>query len=393
MSESETMTPDAATGDPKAEPRKSSEKKSIFKAPAGEVYRALHKISGLVRGRGLPIATHVLLSKQGAVLKMTSTNVEQQMEVTTEFGGSSGDACATVELRKLLDILKQLSSDVVATLVSDGRRCTLTAGKSKFTLQSLAPADFPLFVEEGYGPAVKLKQRTLASMIERVGYAMAFNDVRYFLNGMLLECKGRTVCTVATDGHRLALVKSDLEHEVEDRCITLPNHVVGELAKLVGSGDSDVELRLCENKLALSVGDVRILTKLVDGKFPDYERVLPADGKVQRQVAFNRMELLQALRRVELITSEKFRGIRVKLSNGEFSIEANNNGEEAYEALGIEDDGEELVIGMNVRYLADAVENIGGETVKLGFRTSSDSILVSDPGNPTARTVVMPMRV
>lgn len=372
--------------------RKGGSKIEVFKAAAGDVVKALTKISGAGgRNRTQPILAHVLIAKDGAKVRFTASDLEQQLSVEAELGGSPGKALVTAELRKLMDILKALPPDVVTSMVSDGVKSTITAGRSKFTVASLEASDFPLMTEAAYDGTVVLKQGVLRNMIDDVGYAMAVADIRYYLNGMLLETDQSTVYAVATDGHRLAMSEARTEKPLDKRSIILPRKVVAEMAKLLSDGSDQVELQLAGNQACMTIGDVRMVTKLVEGKFPDYRRVIPAS--VKESVTFDRVELAGALRRAALMTDEKFKGVRLKFDASELSLNVENHGESASEVVSIEYAGEKLEMGMNVLFLAEAVENMECEKVTLGVRTGQDSILITSPSNANFRGVVMPMRI
>jgi DNA polymerase-3 subunit beta len=383
------------TADEQAEvkERKGGEKSAIFKASAGDLLKVLQKIAGGAgRNKTLPILGHVLIAKDGSSLRFTATDMEQQLSVETELGASAGKTTVTAEMRKLMDILKAISPEVMTTMVSDGVKSQITAGKSKFTVGSLEATDFPLMTEATYDVAVTLKQGTLRSMIDDVSYAMAVHDVRFYLMGMLLETDGKSVYAVATDGNRLAMAEALLEQEAAKRKIILPSRAIHEMAKLLSDGAEDVELRLSSNQASMTMGDVRLVTKLIEGRFPDYQRVLPSS--VKTSVTFEREELSQALRRAALMTDEKFKGVRLKFKENELTLAVNNaHGESVSEKVGIDYEGEEVELGMNVTFLADAVENVTGDTVTIGLRSGQDSILITQAKNPNFRGVVMPMRI
>jgi DNA polymerase-3 subunit beta len=375
------------------EERKAGAKVELFRAAAGDVVKALQKISGAGgRSRTMAILTHVLIVKDGAKVRFTASDLEEQLSVEAELGGSPGKATVTAELRKLMDILKALQADVMVSMVSDGVKSTITAGRSKFTVAWLEASDFPLMTEAAYDCAVVLKQGVLRNMIDDVSYSMAVADIRYYLNGMLLETDETTVYAVATDGHRLAMSEARTEKTMDKRSIILPRKVVGEMAKLLSDGAEDVELRLASSQACLTIGDVKMVTKLVEGKFPDYRRVIPQ--RVKESVTFDRVELASALRRAALMTSERFKGVRLGFDASELRLNVeNDSGESASEVVAIEYAGEKLEMGMNVNLLAEAVENLACEKVTLGVRTGADSILITSPSNANFRAVVMPMRI
>lgn len=373
--------------------RVAGEKRTVFMAPVGMVREALQKISGMGRNRSLPITTHVLMVRTGTTLRLVATNLDQEMEATVEVGGT-GQATATADLRKLIEILRSLPSDKVCTFKSDGVRSTLTCNKSNFTLSSLAPEDFPRFAEPAYGNPARLKQGMLASMIQQVSYAMAHQDVRYYLNGLYLEAQGQALYAVATDGHRLAFTEAQVEETLEQRSLILPDAVVNELSRLLApSDDEEVELRLSDNALCMTLGNLRLMTKLVDGKFPDYRRVLPKRSAMSACVTFDRQALIQALQRAALMVPEKHQGIQLVFNKGEVCITVKGSQESSEEVLEIDYTGPTLTMGVNVKYLIEAVDSIPAKVVTLGLRGETDSIMLIDDGNEAFSAVVMPMRV
>ncbi|MDE2081674.1 MAG: DNA polymerase III subunit beta [Burkholderiales bacterium] len=367
----------------------------VLKAAQAQLLAALQSVAGIVERRHtLPILANVLLRKQGDTIEFTTSDLEIQVRTRASLGGDSGEIATTVGARKLIDILRSLPADQVVSLSSGQNKLTLQGGKSRFTLQTLPADDFPL-VNEGvdFGPVFSVPQKTLRELINQVHFAMAVHDIRYYLNGILFIAEGRTLTLVATDGHRLALAQSQLESEVPSKQeVILPRKTVLELQRLLSEDDSAIEMRFAGNQARFAFSGLEFVTKLVEGKFPDYNRVIPRNHK--NSVVLGRAPLLASLQRAAILTSEKFKGVRVNIEPGVLRIASSNaEQEEAKEELEIDYDGDPIEIGFNVTYLIDVLANSAHEMVKLELQDSSASALFSLPEQPGFRYVVMPMRI
>jgi DNA polymerase III subunit beta len=374
----------------------------VLKAPQEQLLSALQSVAGIVERRHtLPVLANVLVRKSGAAIEFTTSDLEIQVRTRAELGGDGGELATTVGARKLIDILRSLPPDQVVSLSAAQNKLTLTGGRSRFTLQTLPADDFPLVKEPAdFGPVFSVPQRTLKSLIDQVHFAMAVHDIRYYLNGILFVAEGKLLTLVATDGHRLAFAQAQLDNEIPKQEVILPRKTVLELQRLLrsdsGSGDNEdpprIDMQFAGNQAKFEFGGMAFVTKLVEGKFPDYNRVIPKGHK--NRITLGREPLLASLQRAAILTSEKFKGVRVSIEPGVLKIGASNaEQEEAREELEIDYNGEPVEIGFNVTYLIDAMANIGAEMVCIEFQDTSSSVLVTVPQQPGFKYVVMPMRI
>ncbi|NJK42705.1 MAG: DNA polymerase III subunit beta [Aquincola sp.] len=366
----------------------------VFKAAQEQVLVALQSVAGIVERRHtLPILANVLMRKNGARIEFTTSDLEIQVRTAAELGGDAGAYAATVGARKLIDILRTLPPDQVVTLSSNQNKLTLQGGKSRFTLQTLPADDFPLVNEAvDFGPAFAVPQKTLKSLINQVHFAMAVHDIRYYLNGILFVAEGKTLTLVATDGHRLALAQATLDGDIPKQDVILPRKTVLELQRLLKDEDTPIEMRFAGNQAKFAFSGMEFVTKLVEGKFPDYNRVIPKTLK--NSVTLGRAPLLSSLQRAAILTSEKFKAVRVNVEPGTLRLSASNaEQEEAKEELEVDYNGDAVEIGFNVTYLIDALANSSAEMVKLELQDGSSSALFTLPDQPGFKYVVMPMRI
>ena len=367
----------------------------VLKAAQASVLDALLCVAGIVERRHtLPILANVLMRKTGSKVEFTTSDLEIQVRTQAELGGDAGSISTTVGARKLIDILKSLPSDQVVTLAAVQNKLTLSGGKSRFTLQTLPADDFPLVNESvDFGPTFAVPQKTLRELINQVHFAMAVHDIRYYLNGILFIAEGKTLTLVATDGHRLALAQGTLEADVPNKQeVILPRKTVLELQRLLKDEEAPIEMRFAANQAKFAFGGLEFVTKLVEGKFPDYNRVIPKNHK--NSVTLGRAPLLAALQRAAILTSEKFKGVRINIEPGLLRIASNNaEQEEAKEEIEIDYAGDSIEIGFNVTYLIDVLANSGDEMVKIELQDSAASALFSLPDKAGFRYVVMPMRI
>ena len=367
----------------------------VLKAAQAQVLEALQAVAGIVERRHtLPILANVLLRKNGPGIEFTTSDLEIQVRTRAELGGDEGQYAITVGARKLIDILRALPADQTVSLSAAQSKLTLQGGKSRFTLQTLPAEDFPLVNESvDFGPTFAIPQKTLKLLINQVHFAMAVHDIRYYLNGILFIAEGQQLTLVATDGSRLARAQHPLETEMPSRQeVILPRKTVLELQRLLKDEDTAIEMRFAANQAKFAFAGMEFVTKLVEGKFPDFNRVIPRNRK--NQIVLGRAPLLAALQRAAIMTSEKFKGVRVNIEPGRLMIAASNaEQEEAREELEIDYDGDPIEIGFNVTYLIDVLANMGQEMVKLELEDSTASTLISIPDNAGFKYVVMPMRI
>jgi DNA polymerase III subunit beta len=374
----------------------------VLKTTQEQLLGALQSVAGVVEKRHtLPVLANVLLRKTGSMLEFTASDLEIQVRTSADLGGDAASLATTVAARKLIDILRSLPADQVVSLAAGQNKLVLQAGKSRFTLQTLPADDFPLVQEAAdFGPAFSVPQKTLKSLINQVHFAMAVHDIRYYLNGILFVAEGQSLTLVATDGHRLALAQATLEVEMPRQEVILPRKTVLELMRLLredkdgasGDGVAQIEMRFAGNQAKFSFSGMEFVTKLVEGKFPDYNRVIPKNHR--NVLMLGRAPLLSSLQRASILTSEKFKGVRVNVEPGVFRISANNaEQEEAREELEVDYGGDPIEIGFNVTYLIDALANMDDEMIRLELQDSHSSALFTRPGQAGFKYVVMPMRI
>ncbi|MDH1107398.1 DNA polymerase III subunit beta [Pseudomonas otitidis] len=356
--------------------------------------KPLQLVAGVVeRRQTLPVLSNVLLVVEGQQLSLTGTDLEVELvgRVVLEEAAEPGEI--TVPARKLMDICKSLPSDALIDIRVDEQKLLIKAGRSKFTLSTLPANDFPT-VEEGPGSLnFSLVQSKLRRLIERTSFAMAQQDVRYYLNGMLLEVNAGVLRAVATDGHRLAMCAMQAGIEGVDRHqVIVPRKGILELARLLTEQDGEVRIVLGQHHIRATTGEFTFTSKLVDGKFPDYERVLPRGG--DKLVVGDRQALREAFSRTAILSNEKYRGIRLQLAACLLKIQANNpEQEEAEEEVAVEYGGSNLEIGFNVSYLLDVLGVMTTDQVRLILSDSNSSALLQEADNDDSSYVVMPMRL
>lgn len=356
----------------------------------------LQSVSGIVEKRHtLPILSNVLLEKKGDKLTLLATDIEIQITTSTDATGGDGDAAVTVGARKLQDILRSLPDSAEISLNLDDKRLQVKAGKSRFTLQTLPAEDFPrMTLADGELKSLTVTQKQFRQLLGKTQFSMAAQDVRYYLNGLLLLVDGNELRAVATDGHRLAYASMPLEGEATTprQELILPRKTVLELSRLLTDSDEPLVIELAPNQVRFRFGQINLVSKLIDGKFPDYERVIPATLK--NLVTLNRAALLQSMVRAAILTNEKFRGVRLMLSPGSMKImAANSEQEEAQEEIEVDYNGDSIDVGFNVGYLLDVLNNSSAEAVEWGFNDAGSSALLTIPGNDRFKYVVMPMRI
>jgi len=366
----------------------------VLKAPQEKVLTSLQAVAGIVERRHtLPILANVLLRKTGREVEFTTSDLEIQVRTVAEFDGDGGNFATTVGARKLIEILRSLPIDQVITLASAQNKLTLQGGKSRFTLQALPSDDFPLVQEAAdFGPVFSVPQKALKGLINQVHFAMAVHDIRYYLNGILFVAEGKNLTLVATDGHRLALAQATLDAEIPKQEVILPRKTVLELQRLLRDEEGAIEMRFASNQAKFDFSGMEFVTKLVEGKFPDYNRVIPKGHK--NHVTLGRAPLLSSLQRAAILTSEKFKGVRLNIEPGVLRIASSNaEQEEAKEELEIDYGGDNIEIGFNVTYLMDALANMSQDMVTLSLQDSSSSALFTVPEQTGFKYVVMPMRI
>ncbi len=366
----------------------------VLKATQDKVLSVLQSVAGIVERRHtMPILANVLIRKTSTQLQLTTSDLEIQISTTAELDGDSGNFTTTVGARKLIDILRSMPIDQTVSLESAQNKLILKGGKSRFTLQTLPAEDFPLVLEAAnFGPAFSVPQKVLKDLLNQVSFAMAVHDIRYYLNGILFVAEGKQLSLVATDGHRLAFSSATLDVEVPKQEVILPRKTVLEMQRLLSDKEGAIEMQFAGNQAKFSFEGMEFVTKLVEGKFPDYNRVIPKNHK--NIITMGRLPLLACLQRTAILTSEKFKGVRLNIEPGTLRVASNNaEQEEAVDELDIDYAGDAIEIGFNVTYLIDALANIEQDMVKMELADSNSSALLTIPDNAAFKYVVMPMRI
>jgi DNA polymerase-3 subunit beta len=353
----------------------------------------LQSVMGVVeRRQTMPILANVLLSAKSGRLSVTATDLEVELVATSEVDVQRNGEI-TVPGRKLLDICRALPEGVEINMTLEGERMTVRARRSRFTLSTLPASEFPTVDEINAQQTLTVPQKEFRRLLEKTHFSMAQQDVRYYLNGMLLETSAKMLRSVATDGHRLALCETPLADGAKaGQQVIVPRKGVLELQRILGSEDQTLEVAIGSNHIRLQIGEIRFTSKLIDGRFPEYGRVIPANPP--HVVTAVREDLRQALQRAAILSNEKYRGIRFGVKAGSLVIQSHNpEQEEAEEEVEVGYDGPELEIGFNVNYLLDALAAIDGSEVQVGLTDGNSSCLIRSGTDASARFVVMPMRL
>ena len=365
----------------------------LFKGLRDQLLAPLQSVCGIVEKRHtLPILSNVLLEKDGQKLTLLATDIEVQITTSAQTTGAEKLAL-TVAARKLQDILRSLPETAEVSLTFEDKRLQLKAGKSRFNLQTLPAEDFPkIAAAPGQTTQMQITQKQMRRLLAFVQYAMAQQDIRYYLNGLLLVAKGSNLIVVATDGHRLAFTSESLGQNLTPIEVILPRKTILELSRQLDDSDELLNITLTPTQATFEFGNIQLISKLIDGKFPDYERVIPQNHT--KSITLNRSQLLHSLQRVAILTNEKFRGVRLVLSTDSLKIlSTNSEQEDAQEEIEISYTGEPLDVGFNVTYLLDVLNNVSTETIELHLADSNSSALFLIPDSPNFKYVVMPMRI
>jgi DNA polymerase III subunit beta len=344
------------------------------------------------RRQTLPVLANLLARVDGDLLSLTGTDLEVEMVARTRVDDAEPGEI-TIPARKLFEIVRALPDGSKVTITQAGDKVTVAAGRSRFSLASLPANDFPALDEVDATERVRVGEASLKELIERTAFAMAQQDVRYYLNGLLFDLRDNALRCVATDGHRLALCEAVLEDTVQTkRQIIVPRKGVLELQRLLEGGDRQLELEMGRSHIRVKRDDVTFTSKLIDGRFPDYEAVIPIGA--DREVKLDREAFRASLQRAAILSNEKYRGVRIEVSPGQVKINAHNpEQEEAQEEIEAETRVDSLVIGFNVNYLLDALSALRDEHVVIQLRDSNSSALVREASSEKCRHVVMPLRL
>ncbi len=353
--------------------------------------KPLQAVIGVVeRRQTMPILSNILLVARDGKLAVTATDLEVELVAETELDVETGGEI-TVSGRKLLDICRALPDGADIGISVSGDKMAVRSGRSKFSLATLPAAEFPSIEDIKATQVITVGQDVLGRLIEKTHFSMAQQDVRYYLNGMLLETAGGHLKAVATDGHRLALCQAELGGKLEAQQVIVPRKGVLELQRLLG-GEGNVDIQLGANHVRIQLDGIRFTSKLIDGRFPEYDRVIPQDSS--NELLADREVFKGALQRTAILSNEKYRGIRLIIRDSGVVLQAHNpEQEEAEEELEVEYSGDDIEIGFNVNYLLDAIGAVNGDQVALSVVDSNSSCLIREPGNDDAKFVVMPMRL
>lgn len=366
-----------------------------FSIERDRLLKPLQQVAGVVEKRQtMPVLSNVLLIVDQDTLSLTGTDLEVELVAQVSLPERFDSFETTVPAKKLLDICKSLPDDSTIYFLLEDQKLTIKCGRSRFSLATLPANEFPNLEESQGDVSFSINQDYLKSILDRTSFAMAQQDVRFYLNGMLFEISTNLLRVVSTDGHRLALCNAEIQCELDSVIQAIvPRKGVLELAKLFSDVDNDVAVSLSSNHICLETSDMRFTSKLIDGKFPDYERVLPKNG--DKDVLCDKSDLKQCFTRVAILSNEKYRGVRLRLKNDTLVTVANNpEQEEAEEIINVQYNSDvEIEIGFNVSYLLDVIGVVRSETVKVTLADSNSSALISDAIDESALYVVMPMRL
>ena len=365
-----------------------------LKVKREELLRPLQIVNGVVeRRQTLPILSNLLLKAEAEQLTIVGTDLEVEMVVSASVGAlEPGET--TLPARKVLDICRTLPEEAEITLDTEGEQATVRSGRRRFRLSTLPVGEFPSLEDMAVLREVKVQETELKHLIERTHFAMAQQDVRYYLNGLMLEIRNQQLRAVATDGHRLALSQCEaVVTEGELQQLIVPRKGITELLRLLEESQDIVTLEIGANHLRVRVHDTSLTTKLIDGRFPDYERVLPQ--QTDKQVVADKDLVKDALTRTSILSNEKFRGVRFTLSDGLLKTQAHNpEQEEAEEEIEVQYQGDPLEIGFNASYVLDALNAVTGGEIKLQLSDPNSSCLITpNDDSVPSKYVVMPMRL
>jgi DNA polymerase-3 subunit beta len=364
-----------------------------FQIQREAVLKPLQAVVGVVEKRQtLPVLSNLLVLVENGQVSFTGTDLQLEMVARTPAENTvPGET--TLPARKFFDICRALPDGAALTVEQQGERVVVKAGRSRFALATLPATDFPTLETKESNDTLTLPQGVIKDLIDRVAFAMAVQDVRFYLNGMLFDLRSDSLRAVATDGHRLALFQAPIDkRQGADRQILLPRKAVLELQRLLEATDDPVSLELGRSHVRVHRPDVVFTTNLIDGRFPDYEAVMPIGA--DKQVRVERGVLRDALSRAAILSNEKYRGVRLEVAPNHLRIVAHNaEQEEAIEELGAESNTDNLQISFNVTYVLDALAALRGDLVDLRLRDGNSSCLIADSGDDRSRHVIMPMRM
>jgi len=365
----------------------------ILNITKDDLLEPLQKVFGVIeRRQTLPILSNVYLSLSDGTLRLTGTDLEVQVSSETKVPAEESIQ-VTIPARKLLDICRSLPDDSNIKLTFKDNTLLIHSGRSRFTLRTLSSDEYPLFDESNYLNTININKDVLCKSYSKTLFCMAQQDVRYYLNGLMMEVVEGEIQTVASDGHRLALAKNNIENESQSiPQVIVPRKAAQELLRLMDKFNGTVDIKVAKNSIKFTLGDVQLNAKLIDGRFPDFKNVVPDES--EHSFTINRQSFKSALSRVSILSNEKYKGIRLDLSNQLMTINANNpEQDEAEEEVVIDYSSDEMSMGFNSSYLMDALNAIESEEVLVSFTDTNSSCLLENPSDKSSRFVIMPMRI
>ncbi len=366
----------------------------LFTITREQLLRPLQQVCGVLASRPtLPVIGNLLLEVEGERLSMTGTDLEVELTTQAQLAQAVNfSEKFTIPAKKFLDIAKSLPDDSVISIAFEADKAVIKAGRSKFSLATLPASDYPNLMDWTPEVDFSIEQSTLARLIDATQFSMANQDARYFLNGMKFETEGNLLRTVATDGHRLAVCTMALTQELASHSVIVPRKAVLELSRLVSANHDIVRLEIGSSNIRISMNGIVFTSKLIDGRFPDYRRVLPRNA--DRILEADTETLKRALMRAAILSNEKFRGVRLSLNDNVLKITANNpEQEEAEEIIDVAYQSPAMEVGFNVSYVLDVLNTLKCERVRFSLVDASSSCLIEDCDNNTAEYVIMPMRL
>ena len=365
-----------------------------IKIPRSELLPALNLVSSVVEKRQtLPILANLYLNHEDGKLNLVGTDLE--VEISETIQGAEGDnGRFTLSSRKILDISRMLPDEAIISLKMDGDNVVVSSGRSRYTLKTLEADEFPRIEANNWEERFKIKQLSLKSLLDKTSFAMAVQDVRYYLNGVLFEIGQNQLRAIATDGHRLAQTDVDIDLSVNEvRQLIIPRKAIAEVNRFIdGDSEQEITIEMNKNHLKLTKDDTILITKLIDGKFPEFKGVLETELNIV--LTTNRLEFIETMNRAAVLTTDRFKGVKINLEPGVMRITANNpEQEEAIEELVLDYQGESIETGYNVSYLIEAARVIGTENIELHLQGNDGICIMKQPEDEKSTWLIMPMRI
>ena len=359
-----------------------------------EVVKSLNQTLGVVEKRQtLPILSNVLFEVDESSLKLTATDLESEISTTSTISNFKSSGKTTAPARKLSDLCRLLPDMTEIHFFLDGDNLRIETESGKYNLSTLPSEDFPVFEIEETQSQINISSQNLKTLISKTAFAMGNQDWRHYLNGLFLLIDDKSISTVATDAHRLALAHSSLNEAVSESTNGIvPRKSINEIGKLVGEGSENVVIKLGQTSIAVNVSGTTFVSKLIEGKFPDYEQVIPS-GESSLLIV-DRKNFSESLSRVSVLSSEKYKGVRILTKENSLNISANNpEKEQGEENVECEYQGEEIDIAFNVNYLQEILSTLDSEKIEINFFGSEKSCLINDPNSNDLKYVVMPLLI